>query len=339
MVLMKVAINGFGRIGRLVGRIIFDDSSFEVVAINDLGKAEDLAYLLKYDSTHGRYKEDSISYEENNLIVDGKKILVLNEKDPTLLPWKDLGVELVFECSGVFTSREKASAHLKGGAKKVIISAPAGDDVKTVVFGANEEILDGSEDIISAASCTTNCLATVLKVIEDAIGIEKGFMTTVHAYTNDQVTLDVAHKKGIYSRRGRAAAQNIVPTSTGAASAIGLVLPSLDKKLDGIALRAPVPDGSVIDLVLELKRNITVEEINALFKEKDSDVLKYTEDPIVSSDVIGTHYGALFDSLSTSIVEVDGKQLVKVIAWYDNEMGYSAQMVRTAKYFCELVGD
>lgn len=335
---IKIAINGFGRIGRLVTRIMLDDpTTFDVVAINDLSTPEDLAYLLKYDTTQGRFKDEEISFDNESIIVSGKKITVLKEKDPTLLPWKAMDIDLVFECTGVFTKKEKAMAHIQAGAKKVIISAPAGEDLKTIVYNVNHTILDGSEEVISTASCTTNCLAPVLKVMDDSFGVEKGFMTTVHAYTNDQVTLDVAHKKGIYSRRGRAAAQNIVPTSTGAASAIGLVLPNLVGKLDGTSLRVPVPVGSVIDLVLELKKNTTIEEINNALKNNASETLRYTADPVVSSDVIGTHCGALVDSLCTNIVEVDGKQLVKVVAWYDNEMGYSSQMVRTAKYLVELI--
>jgi glyceraldehyde 3-phosphate dehydrogenase len=333
---IKVAINGFGRIGRLVARIMLEDSSFEIVAINDLTSPEDLAYLLKYDTTQGRYRENDITFDKDNIIVGDRKIMFLKEKDPSLLPWKDLGIDIVFECTGIFTTKEKAMPHITAGAKKVVISAPAGEDLKTIVFNVNHDILDGSEQIISTASCTTNCLAPVLKILEDNFGIEKGFMTTVHAYTNDQVTLDVAHKKGIYSRRGRAAAQNIVPTSTGAASAIGLVLPSLKGKLDGTSLRVPVPVGSVIDLVLEFKNKTSVEEINAALKKGSNETLKYTDDPVVSSDIIGTHVGALVDGECTNIVEVDGKQLVKVVAWYDNEMGYSSQMVRTAKYLAEL---
>ena len=333
---IKVAINGFGRIGRLVTRIMLEDPTFEVLAINDLTGPEDLAYLLKYDTTQRRFKEDNISFDDNNIIVDNKKILVTKEKDPTLLPWKALDIDVVFECTGIFTTREKALAHITAGAKKVIISAPAGEDLKTIVYNVNHNILDGSEDVISAASCTTNCLAPVLKVLDEAFGIEKGFMTTVHAYTNDQVTLDVAHKKGIYSRRGRSAAQNIVPTSTGAASAVGLVIPSLKGKLDGTSLRVPVGDGSVVDLVLELKRNTTIEEINTIFARSVNETIRFTKDPIVSSDIIGSHCGALVDGLCTNIVEVNGKQLVKVLAWYDNEMGYSAQMVRTGRYLVEL---
>ena len=330
--MIRVAINGFGRIGRLAFREMITSTDFNVVAINDLGSAEELAYLLKYDTNHRNFHINEISNDEENIIIAGKKkIKVYNEKDPVNLPWKDLQVDLVLECTGLFTSIEGAKKHIDAGAKKVLISAPGKGDMKTVVYNVNDDILDGSEEIVSAASCTTNCLAPVLKVLQDNIGIEKGFMTTVHAYTNDQVTLDVSHKKGIYSRRGRACAQNIVPTSTGAASAIGKVIPELDGKLDGIALRVPVSDGSMVDLVLELKKNVTVEEINNLFINNVSESLRVSNDPIVSSDVIGIKSGALVDLLSTSIVEVDGKQLVKVIAWYDNEMGYTAQMMRTAK--------
>lgn len=329
---MKVAINGFGRIGRLVFRLMNDDPKMEVVAINDLTDAEQLAYLLKYDTNHRNYEVNSISHDEQNIIVRGKKIRVYSEKEPQNLPWGELGIDVVFECTGLFTSVEKAQAHIDAGAKKVIISAPAKGDCKTIVYNVNHETLDGSEKIISAASCTTNCLAPVLKIIQDSFGIEKGYMTTVHAYTNDQATLDVAHKKGILARRGRACAANIVPASTGAASAIGKVIPELDGRLDGTAMRVPVPTGSVVDLTLELKKNTTAEEINKLFEANQNETLLFTMDPIVSSDVIGSYYGATVDGLSTKILEVDGKQLVKIVAWYDNEMGYSAQMVRTAKY-------
>ena len=330
---MKVAINGFGRIGRLVFRLMDNDPTLEVVAINDLTDAEQLAYLLKYDTNHRNYRIDDITNDEENIIVGGKKIRVYSEKDPALLPWGELGIDLVFECTGLFTSLEKAEAHITAGAKHVIISAPGKGEMKTVVYNVNHNILDGTEKVISAASCTTNCLAPVLKVLEDNLGINKGYMTTVHAYTNDQVTLDIAHKKGIKARRGRACAANIIPASTGAASAIGLVIPSLKGKLDGSAMRVPVPTGSVIDLTLELGRNTSVEELNALFKNNQNETLKFTMDPIVSSDVIGSHYGAVVDGLCTNILEVDGKQLVKVVAWYDNEMGYSTQMVRTAHFF------
>ena len=329
---MKVAINGFGRIGRLIFRLMVDNPKMEVVAINDLTSAEDLAYLLKYDTNHRNFMVDNIKSDEHNIIINGKKIRVYNEKDPVNLPWKELGIDVVMECTGLFTSKEKAMAHIEAGAKKVIISAPAKGDLKTIVYNVNHEKLDGTEEIISAASCTTNCLAPVLKIINDNIGVVKGYMTTVHAYTNDQATLDVAHKKGMYSRRGRAAAANIIPASTGAASAIGEVIPELKGRLDGTAMRVPVPTGSVIDLTLELSKTTTKEEINKLFKNNQSETIMYTEDPIVSSDVIGLMYGAVVDGLCTNVLDVDGKQLVKIVAWYDNEMGYSAQMVRTARY-------
>lgn len=330
---INVAINGFGRIGRLVFRLMTEDKDFNIVAINDLTNPDELAYLLKYDTSHRRYKVDEIASDQENIIVDGKKIRVYKESDPTKLPWKDLDIDLVFECTGFFTSKEKAEAHIKAGAKKVIISAPAKGDLKTIVYNVNHRTLTGDEKIISAASCTTNCLAPVMKLLCDNYGVEKGFMTTVHAYTNDQSTLDVAHKKGFMSRRGRAAAANIVPATTGAASAIGLVIPELKGRLDGTAMRVGVTTGSVIDLTLELKKKVTKEEINYLFKSNQSETIKYTEDPIVSSDVIGIKCGSLVDGLLTNIVEVDNKQLVKIVAWYDNEMSYSSQMVRCAKYF------
>ena len=330
--MIKVAINGFGRIGRLVFRLMEEDPEFEVVAINDLTDAEQLAYLLKYDSNHRNYRLDEISFDENNLIIAGRKVRIFKEMDPSTLPWGELGIDEVFECTGKFVKKEDAMAHINAGAKKVIISAPAKGDVKTVVYNVNHNILDGSEQIISAASCTTNCLAPVAKVINDNFGIEKGYMTTVHAYTNDQVILDVAHKKGIKARRGRAGAMNIIPSSTGAASALGLVIPELAGRLDGSALRVPTPTGSVVDLTLELKKNVTAEEVNEVLKNNQNETLVFTMDPVVSSDIIGREIGALVDGLLTSVLEVDGKQLVKVVAWYDNEMGYSAQMVRTAKY-------
>ena len=330
--MIKVAINGFGRIGRLVFRIMDNDPEFEIVAINDLTDAEQLAYLLKYDTNHRNYRVDDISNEENAIVVGNKKIPVYAEKDPSLLPWRSLDVDVVFECTGAFTSKEKAMAHIVAGAKKVIISAPAKGDVKTIVYNVNHDTLDGTEEIISAASCTTNCLAPVLAVVDKVFGIEKGYMTTVHAYTNDQATLDIAHKKGIKARRGRACAANIVPASTGAASAIGSVLPNLKGRLDGAAMRVPVPTGSVVDLTLELKRSTTKEEINKALEDNANETLKFTMDPIVSSDVIGLGYGSVVDGLSTNVLDVDGRQLVKIVAWYDNEMGYSTQMVRTARY-------
>lgn len=330
--MIKVAINGFGRIGRLVFRIMEEDPEFEVVAINDLTDAEQLAYLLKYDTNHRNYRVNDISFEGNEIIVGDRRIKVFAEMDPANLPWAELGIDEVFECTGHFTKKEAAMAHITAGAKKVIISAPAKGDLKTIVYNVNEDILDGTEQIISAASCTTNCLAPVAKVINDEFKIVKGYMTTVHAYTNDQTILDVAHKKGIKARRGRAGAMNIVPSSTGAASALGLVIPDLAEKLDGSALRVPTPTGSVVDLTLELGRNTTVEEINNVIKSHTNETLGFTMDPIVSTDIIGSHLGGLVDGLLTNVLEVDGKQLVKVVAWYDNEMGYSSQMVRTAKY-------
>lgn len=330
--MIKVAINGFGRIGRLAFREMITGTDFDVVAINDLTDAESLAYLLKYDTNHRSFHEDLISFENDEIIINNKKrIKVYSEKDPALLPWGSLGVDVVLECTGLFTAKEDAEKHITAGAKKVIISAPGKGEMKTIVYGVNSDTLDGTEQIISAASCTTNCLAPVLKVIEDNFGIVKGYMTTVHAYTNDQATLDIAHKKGIKARRGRACAMNIVPASTGAASAIGAVIPSINGKLDGNAFRVPVSDGSVIDLTLELKRNTTAEEINQLFINNQSDILKFTMDPIVSSDVLGKKIGALVDGLCTSVLESEGKQLVKIVAWYDNEMGYTSQMMRTAK--------
>lgn len=329
--MIKVAINGFGRIGRLVFRIMEESDDFEVVAINDLTDACQLAYLLKYDSNHRNYKKE-VLFDENNLIVNGKKIRVFAETDPNKIPWKELEIDQVFECTGRFTSLDGAMGHINAGAKHVIISAPGKGDMKTIVYNVNENILDGSEKIISAASCTTNCLAPVVDIINKEFGIVKGYMTTVHAYTNDQVILDVAHKKGIKARRGRAGGINIIPSSTGAASAIGLVIPALKGKMDGSALRVPVPTGSVVDLTLELEKNVTVDEINNTFIKNSNETLHFTYDPIVSSDIIGSSCGALVDGLLTNVLEVNGKQLVKVVAWYDNEMGYSYQMVRTARY-------
>lgn len=330
--MIKVAINGFGRIGRIAFRQMIVDAEFDIVAINDLTSAEDLAYLLKYDTNHRSFHEDEISFDNDEIIIAGKKrVKVYSEKDPVNLPWGELGVDLVLECTGLFTDKEKASAHITAGAKKVLISAPAKGDLKTVVYNVNHEILTSEDNIISGASCTTNCLAPVLKLVNDKFGVEKGFMTTVHAYTNDQATLDIAHKKGIKARRGRACAANIVPASTGAASAIGLVIPDLLGKLDGNAMRVPVSDGSIIDVTLELKKNTTVEEINKLFEDNRSETIDITYDPVVSSDILGKKLGALVDGLSTNVLTVNDKQLVKILAWYDNEYGYTAQMLRTAK--------
>lgn len=330
--MIKVAINGFGRIGRLAFRQIVTQTDFDIIAINDLTSAEDLAYLVKYDTVHGSFHEDEIRTEGNEIVVAGvKRIKVFSETDPANLPWGELGIDLVLECTGKFTAKEDAMKHITAGAKKVLISAPGKGEMKTVVYGVNDNVLTNEDVIVSAASCTTNCLAPVLNILQKNIGIKKGFMTTVHAYTNDQATLDIAHKKGIKSRRGRACAQNIVPSSTGAAKAIGLVIPELLGKLDGNALRVPTADGSVVDLTLELSRNTSVEEINKLFQDNQNETIKFTMDPIVSSDCLGKKVGAIVDGLSTSIVEADGSQLVKVLAWYDNEFGYTAQMLRTAK--------
>ena len=330
--MIKVAINGFGRIGRLAYRMMIEDKDFEVVCINDLGEKEELAYLLKYDTTHRTIDNKNIKVDGDHLVYDDKKTLITSFTNPEELPWADLDVDVVLECTGHFTDKEKASLHLKAGAKKVIISAPAKGDIKTIVYNVNHNTLTKEDNIISAASCTTNGLAPVVDLLDKEYGIIKGYMTTVHAYTNDQSTQDASHKKGYLSRRGRAAAENIIPASTGAAKAIGLVCKNLDKKLSGIALRVPVVDGSVIDLTLELNKNVTKEEVNNLFKNNTNETINYTEDPIVSSDVIGMKYATLVDGLSTDILEVDGKQLLKIITWYDNETSFTAQMLRTTKY-------
>lgn len=333
---VKVAINGFGRIGRLAFRRMFGDSDFDIVAINDLTDSLTLAHLLKYDTAQGRYKEDSISHTEDSIVVDGKKIRVYAEKDPTKLPWKDLDVDIVFECTGIFTSLEQCEQHIQAGAKKVILSAPGKGDMKTIVYNVNHNTLDGSETVISAASCTTNCLAPMAKVLNDKFGIEYGLMTTVHAYTNDQNTLDAPHRKGDL-RRARAAASNIVPNSTGAAKAIGLVIPELKGKLDGGAQRVPVIAGSLTELTCVLSKQVTVEEINAAMKEAANESLGYTEEEIVSNDVIGTTVGSLFDATQTRVITTEKGQMVKTVAWYDNEMGYTCQMIRTAKYLVDLM--
>nr|WP_300094112.1 type I glyceraldehyde-3-phosphate dehydrogenase [Sedimentibacter sp.] len=331
--MVRVAINGFGRIGRLALRLMAQDEEFQVVAINTNSDAETLAYLLKYDTAHGNFMTDKITYNGDVLIVNGKEIATSRVKEPENCNWKELDIDLVIDCTGKFNEREKAEAHIKAGAKKVLLSAPAKGDVKTVVYNVNHNILDGTETVISAASCTTNCLAPLAKVLNDEFGIVKGLMTTVHAYTNDQNIHDNSHKSGIKSRRGRAAAANIVPASTGAAKTVGVVLPELKGRLDGIALRVPTITGSVVDLTVELSRNTTAEEINAAVKKAANETLAYTEDPIVSSDVIGSSYACIFDALSTQIMEVDGKQMVKLIAWYDNEMSFTTQLVRVVKYW------
>lgn len=333
--MVKIAINGFGRIGRLCFRETFGSDDFEVVAINDLTDAHTLSHLLKYDTAQKRYEGHTIENTDNSIIVDGKEIRIYAEKDPVNLPWKELDVDVVFECTGFFTKKEDALSHIKAGAKKVIISAPGKGEMKTVVFGVNENILDGSEEIISAASCTTNCLAPIAKVINDNFKIKYGIMTTIHAYTNDQNTLDSPHRKGDL-RRARAAASNIVPNSTGAAKAIGLVIPELNGKLDGSAQRVPVVTGSLTELTCVLEKKVTKEIINEVMKKNANETLGYTEDEIVSSDVIGTRFGSLFDATQTRVVDTEDGQLVKVVAWYDNEMGYTCQMVRTAKYLMNI---
>ena len=332
----KIAINGFGRIGRLAFRLIANEKDMEVVAINDLTSAEELAYYLKYDTNHRSFDVDKISFDNESIIYNDKKIRVYSEKDPSVLPWRELDVDVVLECTGLFTKLEDAYKHVVAGAKHVVIRAPGKGNMKTIVYGVNSDTLDGTETVISAASCTTNCLAPVVDIINKEYKIVKGFMTTVHAITNDQSTLDVPHKKGISSRRGRAASLNIVPATTGAASAIGKVIPELDGKLDGGAFRVPVGDGSVVDLTLELEKTTTKEEINKLFEEKESDYIKITMDPIVSSDILGAKCGSLVDGLSTKVLDVDGKQLVKIVSWYDNEMSYTSQMIKTTKVLLKI---
>lgn len=330
----KIAINGFGRIGRLAFREVMNDPDLEVVAINDLTGIEDLYLLLKYDSNFRMFDATGVSMNENGFVLNGRQINIYKEADAANLPWGELGVDVVLECTGFYTSEEKAMAHINAGAKHVIISAPAKGNIKTIVYGVNSDILDGTEPIISAASCTTNCLAPVLNILDKNFGVKKGYMTTIHATTNDQTTLDVAHKKGAYSRRGRSAMANIIPSSTGAATAIGNVLPHLNGKLSGSAFRVPTIDGSVIDLTLELKTQVTKDMINNAFAANQSEVIKITMDPIVSCDVIGEPTGALVDGLLTEVlVDEDGTQLVKVVAWYDNELGYTKQMIRTMKVF------
>ncbi|MBS5884137.1 MAG: type I glyceraldehyde-3-phosphate dehydrogenase [Clostridium sp.] len=329
--MVNVAINGFGRIGRLALRLMIENPEFNVVAINDLTDAKTLAHLFKYDSSQGRFNGE-IEVKEGAFVVNGKEIKVTAERNPADLPWKELNVDVVLECTGFFTSQEKAGLHLEAGAKKVVISAPATGDIKTVVYNVNNDILDGTETVVSGASCTTNCLAPMAKVLNDKFGVQKGFMTTIHAYTNDQNTLDGPHGKGDL-RRGRAAAANIVPNSTGAAKAIGLVIPELKGKLDGGAQRVPVTTGSLTELVVTLDKKTTVEEINAAMAAAANESFGYTEDEIVSSDVIGITYGSLFDATQTKVMTVGDEQLVKVAAWYDNEMSYTNQLIRTLKYF------
>lgn len=331
----KVAINGFGRIGRLVFRQIYNMEGIDVVAINDLTSPKVLAHLLKYDSAQGRF-DGEVKSMEDSITVNGEEIKIYKQKDPAQIPWGDHDVDVVIESTGFFTDREKAEAHITAGAKRVVISAPATGDLKTIVFNVNHDILDGSETIISCASCTTNCLAPMAKVLNDTYGIAAGFMTTIHAYTNDQNTLDAPHAKGDL-RRARAAAANVVPNSTGAAKAIGLVLPELKGILDGVAQRVPVITGSLTDLTTVLKKKASIEEVNAAMKAASNESFGYTEDEIVSSDVIGTHFGSLFDSTQTKVLTVGDTQLVKTVSWYDNEMSYVSQLVRTVKYMDTLI--
>ena len=334
--MVKVAINGFGRIGRLALRKLMEQTDkFEVVAINDLTDAKMLAHLFKYDTAQGRFNGE-IEVKEGAFVVNGQEIKVTAERNPENLPWAELGVDIVLECTGFFTSQEKAGLHLQAGAKKVVISAPATGDIKTVVYNVNQDILDGTETVISGASCTTNCLAPMAKTLNDVFGLQKGFMTTIHAYTNDQNTLDAPHGKGDL-RRGRAAAASIVPNSTGAAKAIGLVIPELQGKLDGGAQRVPVITGSLTELVCTLNTKVTAAEINEAMKAAANESFGYTEDEIVSADVIGISYGSLFDATQTKVMEVNGEQLVKVAAWYDNEMSYTNQLIRTLGYFASLI--
>ena len=335
---VKVAINGFGRIGRLAFRQMFGAEGYEIVAINDLTSPKMLAHLLKYDSAQGRYeKAETVEAGEDSITVDGKTIKIYSEKDAANLPWGEIGVDVVLECTGFYTSKDKAQAHIDAGAKKVVISAPAGKDLPTVVYGVNEKILTPEDKIISAASCTTNCLAPMAKALNDYAPIQSGIMTTVHAYTGDQMVLDGPHRKGDL-RRARAAAVNIVPNTTGAAKAIGLVIPELNGKLIGSAQRVPVPTGSTTILVAVVKgENITEESINAAMKSQNSESFGYTDEYLVSSDVIGMRYGSLFDSTQTMVTEIgNGLYQVQVVSWYDNENSYTSQMVRTIKYFAEL---
>jgi len=332
---VKVAINGFGRIGRLVFRQIYNMQGIDVVAINDLTSPAVLAHLLKYDSAQGRFGQ-TVTSTENSIVVNGHEVKVYAQKDPAQIPWGQHDVDVVIESTGFFTDKAKAEAHITAGAKRVVISAPATGDLKTVVFNVNHAILDGSETIISCASCTTNCLAPMAKTLNDSFGIVSGIMSTIHAYTNDQNTLDAPHPKGDL-RRARAAAANIVPNSTGAAKAIGLVLPELKGKLDGGAQRVPVITGSVTELYSLLTKTVTVDEVNAAMKAASNESFGYNEDEIVSSDVIGITYGSLFDATQTKVQTVGDKQLVKTVSWYDNEMSYVSQLVRTVHYFAGLI--
>lgn len=335
---IKIAINGFGRIGRLVFRRAVESGEFEVVAINDLSSAANLAYLLKYDSAQGVFKGHEISHDDNNIIFDGRIIPVYSEKNPADIPWDKNEAELVMECTGRFRTKDSAGAHLGGSVKGVIISAPADKDTPTFVYGVNSDELTSEDTVVSGASCTTNCLAPVMKVLDENFGVEGGFMTTVHAYTNDQTNLDMVKEKDF--RRGRASAANIIPTTTGAAKALSLVLPKMKGRMHGISMRVPVIDGSVVDLTITLNNKVTIEEINNAMKEASETnlkgVMEYSDDLLVSSDIIGSTYGAVFESNQTIILDnPDGKQYVKVLAWYDNEYGYTCQFMRLARLMAE----
>ncbi|MGE7777726.1 MULTISPECIES: type I glyceraldehyde-3-phosphate dehydrogenase [Chitinophaga] len=332
---LKIGINGFGRIGRLVFRQIYNMPGIDVVAINDLTSPAVLAHLLKYDSAQGRFGQD-VKHTDNAIVVNGEEVKIYAQKDPSQIPWKNHDIDVVIECTGFFTDKAKAEAHITAGAKRVVISAPATGDLKTVVFNVNHDILDGSETVISCASCTTNCLAPMAKVMNDKFGIVTGLMTTIHAYTNDQNTLDAPHPKGDL-RRARAAAANIVPNSTGAAKAIGLVLPELKGKLDGNAQRVPTITGSLTELTTILSKKVTAEEVNAAMKAAANESFGYTEDEIVSSDIIGIHFGSLFDATQTKVMTQGDVQMVKTVSWYDNEMSYVSQLVRTVKHFAGLI--
>ncbi len=331
---VKVAINGFGRIGRLVYRQIYNMEGIDVVAINDLTSPAVLAHLLKYDSAQGRF-DGEVTSTENSIKVNGDEVKIYAQKDPAQIPWGQHEVDVVIESTGFFTDKDKAQAHITAGAKRVVISAPATGDLKTVVFNVNHEILDGSETIISCASCTTNCLAPMAKVLNDQYGIVAGIMTTIHAYTNDQNTLDAPHPKGDL-RRARAAAQNIVPNSTGAAKAIGLVLPELKGKLDGSAQRVPTITGSLTELTSVLGKKVTIEEVNAAMKAASNESFGYTEEELVSTDIIGINFGSLFDATQTKVITAGDTQMVKTVSWYDNEMSYVSQLVRTVKHLAQL---
>lgn len=328
---VKVAINGFGRIGRLVYRQIYNMEGIDVVAVNDLTAPKVLAHLLKYDTTQGRFDQD-VAHSDNSITVNGDEINVYSQANPAEIPWGQHDVDVVLECTGFFADKEKAEAHITAGAKRVVISAPATGDLKTIVYNVNHEIIDGSETVISGASCTTNCLAPMAQVLNDQFGIKTGLMTTIHAYTNDQNTLDAPHKKGDL-RRSRAAAENIIPAGTGAAKAIGLVLPELKGILDGGAQRVPTATGSLTELTVVLDKKVTTEEINAAMKAASNESYGYTEDEIVSSDIIGTTYGSLFDATLTKVQTVGDTQLVKTVSWYDNENSYVSQLVRILAHF------